>query len=232
MFSPSPMQSLLSEASMLPLLLQRVDNLFQSPATDDALVATDIFSAIVDILRGLNQWESSISNNSSRVLYWLQNYEFHTQVEGSPKGPFIWFPNITMANAFTHIWAFRIICFCELEHLAESQSHLRQEYSRVLKELGIDSPWHAVQTMSQQICQSMEYLLQDEMKLFGPASTVLLLQVAYEVIRMNRSAQEPIREIIHRLDRKGLRSFEILVFERNPFLHRWKSCWAGGNVAY
>lgn len=70
--------------------------------------------------------------------------------------------------------------------------------------------------LSDQICSSMEYLLQDEMKLFGPASTFVPLKTVYHKFKMDGSRQMNIvarcEAIVKRLVDKGLLSAPIIVF--------------------
>lgn len=217
--SPSPMQSLLSQAAALPTILHTLDNL-SGPGTSNQnqCESIRILKCFEDLLNRLNEWEASEFNNATSPLYWYRDQD-------AEEIPCMWFPSITMANAITYIWAFRIICLCEMERLASSLPQPSFEYLRILKEQHIESVQISSETLMRQICESMEYLLQGEMKLFGPASTILPLQVAYAVATMNgnqHNAQLPtLKRIVERLVLKGLQSFPILIFEKNSFLHRW-----------
>ncbi|GKZ29886.1 hypothetical protein AbraIFM66950_006847 [Aspergillus brasiliensis] len=219
--SPSPMQSLLSEAAALPLNLHRLDKISGSNAPiEDQYEVTCILNSFEDLLSSLNEWEASESNNATSPLYWYRDQD--TQASTIPC---IWFPSITMANAITHIWTFRIICLYEMERLASSLPQPNFDYLRILKEHHIKSVQQSSENMMRRICESMEYLLQEEMKLFGPASTILPLQVAYAVATVNGNHNNEelavLKKIVNRLDSKGLQSFPTLIFERNPFLYRW-----------
>lgn len=191
---------------------------------DEAVCLFDSFS---DILKGLNKWEVSVSNNAARPLHWYQEQTTEASKIPAVKIPCIWFSGITMANACTHIWSFRIICLYEMERLAFSFPQLSFAQLKMLGELGIKSVPQGARNLMSQICQSMEYLLQEEMKLFGPASAVLPLQVAYAIatIDPNRHRAEVtvIRNIIDRVVRKGLQSFPLHIFEKNLFMHRWET---------
>ncbi|GKZ26046.1 hypothetical protein AbraIFM66951_005084 [Aspergillus brasiliensis] len=219
--SPSPMQSLLSHAAALPLILHRMDKISGSDAhIQDQYEATCIFNSFDDLLGSLNEWENSESNNATSPLYWYRD-----QDTGASTIPCIWFPSITMANAITHIWTFRIICIYEMERLASSLPQPNFDYLRILKEYHVENVQESSEGLMRRICESMEYLLQEEMKLFGPASTILPLQVAYAVVTVNGNQQNAelavLKKIVDRLVSKGLQSFPTLIFERNPFLHRW-----------
>ncbi len=66
------------------------------------------------------------------------------------------------------------------------------------------------------ICQSIEYLMQEEMRLFGPSSVILPLRVAYDTFRSGGSlTSEKLRwcqRIIARILGKGFQ-FITLFFE-------------------
>jgi len=66
---------------------------------------------------------------------------------------------------------------------------------------------HVVE-LSTRMCQSMEYLLQDDMDLYGPASTVFTLRTAYEALKLYRPRTEEhikwCREIMEGLRMEGL----------------------------
>lgn len=219
--SPSPMQSLLSQAAALPLFLHRIDNISGREASiGDQSEATSILNSVGDLLNSLNEWEASETNNATSPLYWYRD-----QSTKASEIPCIWFPSITMANAITYIWEFRIICLYEMERLASSLPQANFDYSRILKEHHIESVQKSSANLLRQICESMEYLLQEEMKLFGPASTILPLQVAYAVATTNGNQHNlelaVLKKVVDRLVCKGLQSFPIMIFERNSFLHRW-----------
>lgn len=224
-FSPSAMQSLLSQTAVLPTLLQRMDEITDSRiAIDEVCVATQLFNEFGDFLRSLDEWETSVLSRATRPVYWYQDQERESCEMPTTKVPCIRFPGITMANALTHVWSFRIICFFEMERLAFSfQSNLG--YAKVSGNFDRRKVLRNARTLVTQVCQSMDYLLQDKTKLFGPASAVLPLQVSYAVAELDLDGHQielgVVKNVIDRLVHKGLRSFPFHVFERNPFVHRW-----------
>ncbi|RJE25255.1 hypothetical protein PHISCL_02405 [Aspergillus sclerotialis] len=225
-FPPSPMQSLLSQTASLPSLLLRMDSLFSlRGAVQDEYEAVRLFDCFNDTLKGMNEWEISVSNDADQPLYWYQDQATRTSKVSASKIPCIWFSSITMANALTYIWSFRIICLNEMELLARGLPQLNLGQSSASSELGIKSVPRIAQSLMVQISQSMEYLLQEEMKLFGPASAVLPLQTAYVIAMMDANRHHTellvIKDVIERIVRKGLQSFPFFIFDKNPFLHRW-----------
>ena len=73
--------------------------------------------------------------------------------------------------------------------------------------------------LAEKICLSMDYLMQDAMKLFGPASTFYPLQIAYQTFKMNESGQKEnmarVEGVVGRLIKKGLQSAPSIVFGGN-----------------
>ncbi|KAF9888459.1 hypothetical protein FE257_008566 [Aspergillus nanangensis] len=224
-FSPSPMQSLLNQVATLPSLLERIDRLPDRESMSFGPEVNDIFESLVDILHRLDKWESALHSDTATPLYWDRDENrdlCFTKVA-------IWFPNITMANVFTHIWTFRGVALFEMERLIDIFPRLRIDYSTILTDLHFDHVRSTVAEYSQKICQSMEYLMQDEMRLFGPASTLLPLQMAYRAFTSDPVKNEEgvhfIDDIVAGLVKKGLRSVPVLIFEKNPLL------WRGGETA-
>jgi len=126
-----------------------------------------------------------------------------------------------MANVYTNLWAFRIICFSELERLAEHFPcfDLTQDIP-LSKPLNLKHIHTYKTELAKQICLSMEYLLRDEMGLFGPASTYFPLQVAYETFLEDEGIAQKegvkfVEGVVLRLVQKGLRSAPVLVFRRS-----------------
>ncbi|PGG99298.1 hypothetical protein AJ79_08565 [Helicocarpus griseus UAMH5409] len=163
-FEPSPMQGLLSRIAIVPSLLQQVDQLLGSPSQSDTN-AWDIFNAFTNTLSNLQYWEEGLRRESGSAYY--EQLPASSSGEGNIT---TWFLNVTMANVYTHLWAFQIVCLLELERLEAVLSHVspsptfsdrvqfRYDQEKVLK-------------ISSLICSSMDYLIQNEMGLFGPAST-------------------------------------------------------------
>jgi hypothetical protein len=159
--SPSPMQTLISEAAIIPALLERMD------AEDSDAASEELLRNFEAILDRLNAWADAFQSSPSNLspLFWFQ----------APDGagnPHIWFQSITVANALTHFWAFRVVCLRKIDEL-RSRS-LQSDHA--LRETHFEE----VRRLSVMICQSTEYLMQDEMKLFGPASVFFPLQTACE----------------------------------------------------
>ncbi|KAK4189034.1 hypothetical protein QBC35DRAFT_381125, partial [Podospora australis] len=162
---PSSMQVLLGEAAMLPSLIERLDKLSGA----DLEVAKVELRELMASRSRLEAWE----------IGFLTTRE-HPRVRYDVPGGYgtLWFDSLTTANGLTHAWSFNVICLANIERIASHFPELsndigiaRSEISREKKRLSI------------MICQSMEYLVQDNMKLFGPMSGILPLQTAFEAFR-------------------------------------------------
>lgn len=221
-FSASPMQSLLNKAAIIPSLMSQSDLLLDKVhQANFGFELKDLFNRFADALIDLERWEMDYCQEADRWCYWPSNIAVSPATEhyisyGKP----LWYTNVTMANVYTNLWAIRIICFSELERLA---AHLPS--CQVTQDIPLLRPLklkhiHTYKTaLAKQICLSMEYLLRDEMGLFGPASTYFPLQVAYETFledegTMRKEGVAFVQSVVLRLVQKGLRSAPVLVFTR------------------
>lgn len=209
------MQSLLNEATTIPSLLRQSDALLGNRRKRSSSNVTELISRFVDSLNRFDNWETALFLESDGPLYW--QYAATTQGAGpgvsEPNDLLLWYPNVTMANVFTYLWAFRITCLAEVRNLTVLVPRDILEESQSSWKLG--SSFDHIQTritaLAKLICQRIDYLLQDEMKLFGPASTFFPLRMAY------RSLQERdvscIESVVDRVARKGLRSSRAFIFD-------------------
>ncbi|KAK2798628.1 hypothetical protein FQN50_008786 [Emmonsiellopsis sp. PD_5] len=218
-FKPSPIQSLFGQIAIIPALLQQIDQLLaQNPHSSRDLEAKSILYAFVGILSNLEKWETLLQSDSD-----VPSYSICTGDYSSPRPALskdndivIWFPNVTMANVYTHLWTFRIVCLTEAEKiLALLPRHALEEDPMLLRQFQPALVEEKVLRLSSLICSSMEYLMQDGMKLYGPASTFLPLRTAYHAFITSES-QAPnisrIKTIVNRLVGRGLRAAPFIVF--------------------
>ncbi|KAK2755517.1 hypothetical protein FQN54_006457 [Arachnomyces sp. PD_36] len=216
-FKPSIMQSLLSQIAIIPGLLQRSDRLLDPHCEGTDSEARTVFGTFIATLSSLEQWEIALRRNSSTPCYWTCTRDSRSL--GSLLGKCndaIWFPNVTMANVYTHLWTFRILCVAELDKIVTRFPCLVFEDSILSDYFQPTLILEEKVKLSRKICSSMEYLMQDEMKLFGPASTFFPLQTAYQIFTRNEFQQRDdrfrIESIVARLVEKGLRLAPVIVF--------------------
>lgn len=218
------MQSLLSQAAGIPSLLNQSDTLLKElprHSSNDERVS-ELTRSFCDVLNDLERWEEENCQDSS--YRWC--YRPHDSVEPNTtpaeracRYSNLQFTSVTAANIHTNLWAFRIICLTEVQRLFD-----RVDYSDLSQTVPLLRPLSLTQIpaykviLAQQISASMEYLLSDEMSLFGPASTYFPLQIAYEVFLGNQDRWHQeitfVEYIVKRLVAKGLRSAPVLVTTR------------------
>lgn len=217
------MQSLLNKAAIIPSLMSQSDILLaKAHQIGFGAGAKDLFNRFVDALIDLENWEMGYCQESDRWCYWPSDIPvvYPVTTGGSISyGKPLWYTNVTMANVYTNLWAFRIICLSELERLAHHSPPFNMTQDIPLsKSLNLKHVSTYKAAFAKQICLSMEYLLQDEMGLFGPASTYFPLQVAYETFLehgdMRKEEIAFVDGVVLRLVQKGLRSAPVLVFTR------------------
>lgn len=130
-----------------------------------------VLTELNGLLERLDSWATNFLSLSAAAQFWFEP----TRAAGRGR---IWFVNLTAANGLTHFWAFKAICLTNIERLLvlhpEMTSEIRIPQPSILQEM---------KQLSVMICQSVEYLMQGQMKLFGPTSVVLPLQTAYEIFR-------------------------------------------------
>ncbi|KAL4863946.1 hypothetical protein BDV12DRAFT_20545 [Aspergillus spectabilis] len=214
-FSPSPMQSLLNKGLTLTTGLQEIDILLASNS-HTTLEAAPLVSSLLDMRSSLEKWESSFRNTYDGAPYWpIPSFEDGKSSQHAKTH--LWFPNITHANVYTHLWAFHIICLSELEKVIYHFPSLILEHTNLWDKVVALRAGIEMVSLAEQICSSMDYLLQDEMGLFGPGSTFLPLLMAYRAFKKGEDTQCQniiwIQKIVDRLVAKGLRSAPAVIYQ-------------------
>jgi hypothetical protein len=175
------MQQLLSQASKLPSLLERFDIISGSVEQTDCVAIGKLWQDFRNLMEKLQEWESAQWEQASSPLFWVRP----TQTSSAPSdAKDLWFLNLMVANSLTHCWAFKIIAKSHLDELGTTLAALDGDNSQGTLDLSfisdIETP---VATLAAMICDSMAYLLQPEMKLYGPSSTFFTLRAAIQVFK-------------------------------------------------
>ena len=201
--SASPLQALMSGASAIPGLLEEINACKSMATSETASTIEKAFTALVELATGLalNQQPGSESEHPR----WY--------VARATNDSCIWFPDITMANYLTHSWAFWIICITTIRQLRADYPCLmgkqiqvnghRPESQHVTKQL-IE--------ISVRILQSMDFLIQDNMKLYGVASAALPFQTAYDYLEMTDKEGPCARICKQALDKVAQKGYRELLF--------------------
>jgi hypothetical protein len=214
------MQNLLNEVVILPALLHQSDCVLGNLVQADLSDINKIFGSITNVLIRLDEREAALQKGD-QPCYWRCGYvspAVQSRTSDDTHLPLFWYPNITMANAFTHLWAFRIVCLYELKRFITHFSGHDQEQPIWTGQLRMnyDDIQAQILAFAKNISLSMVYLLQEEMRLFGPASTIFPLQIAYKVYRSAGSGHQAdiayLEGIVDELHQKGLKSARAHVF--------------------
>ncbi|KXX76123.1 hypothetical protein MMYC01_206304 [Madurella mycetomatis] len=158
--SPSPVQALMSEAAVIPSILERLDKTGPSGG-----VAAEMLHEFEAALSRLDAWADAFQSSTPFPIYRLAPSVGNGRQH-------IWFQSITSANALTHFWAFKVICLGNIRRLKDAGMDSSNE--RKAAQFG------EIRHLSVMICQSIEYLMQERMRLFGPTSVALPLRTAYD----------------------------------------------------
>ncbi|ESZ95785.1 hypothetical protein SBOR_3802 [Sclerotinia borealis F-4128] len=176
---PSDMQKLIGDVAVLPSILEEIDTLQALPpdaAVQRAYMAKIALSGVHD---RLSKWDGRFGKEEK------SNHEFlqHTDITDRWKDEVLdfWFSSLLAANVYTHMWDFQIICRTEI---AELSSFVRDCNGYGIARVGKAREEHdpRLLALATRIYQCMEYLLQDEMMLYGPAAAIFPLKTAYNVL--------------------------------------------------
>lgn len=193
----------MSDAAMLPSLLEAVDLLGSLPADRAISEAHQIKAGLLKVHESLSEWKSLYEMDAIRPS--CHSWQKHGSTHTANAESCLWFPNILTGNLHTHTWVLDIIYLTEMEKVdlfladrgcAEAGQALEENYYTQACEL------------ANNICHSVEYFLQEEMRLFGPASAIFPLRIAYNVLSRDcQGNQENIKRcqgLIVRIRQKGL----------------------------
>ncbi|KAK4170500.1 hypothetical protein QBC43DRAFT_6855 [Cladorrhinum sp. PSN259] len=187
--TPSPVQALMGEAAIIPKILENLDKRGDLDREMAKVTSGKTLTGLLALLERLESWAVDFRSSSEAPPFWC---EPAGGVYGRGR---IWFKDLTAANGFTHFWAFKVICLINIERLLAS-------YPEFTANVRLPEPcvFDETKKLSIMMCQSIEYLMQGDMKLFGPTSVVLPLQTAYETFRaggdQTKSELDWCREIL------------------------------------
>ncbi len=199
----------MNHAALIPSLLETFDSLMKFPSETDLPVAQEIWTMFDEVLELLYKWEQFYRLGIEKPSYWPRASQavLHP-FPGTGSRESFWFPNIFVANAFTHLWAFRIICIIHCEKLESQFPELPSKNFLVETDPITESAERNAITLSIWICKSMEYLMQDEGRFYGPVSTLFPLRVVYKIFKLDLSLnQEQLdwcQRIVDQLVFKGI----------------------------
>lgn len=171
------MQIILTHAVIIPSILQNTDVLVESPSEATVSDIAETWFSLVDALVSPEQWEMSFADQVNEPSCRDQTANNETNADArasSRRNHRIWLPNIMMANVFTHLWAFQIVCLAKIPRLESSFASIADDDQWLTSQFRCDRIQDDVLEVSDKIRQSMAYLMQDEMKPRGQVSTFSL----------------------------------------------------------
>lgn len=208
------MQTLLSHTACIPSLLQQTDMVLASSRNASLDQATALCTNYLELSSAMRKWEQLLQFHYPGSLWHLPS--FSKPGPSLPPGRSIWFSDITMANIYTHLWTFRIICAIEFDRLFSLYPSADLHCSVAHNIFSSQDIQGHNETLAGIICCCMEYLIQGDLKLFGPLSAMLPLQTAYKVYIMDRQRNSLhiayIGSVVERLVKKGIISAPYVIY--------------------
>ncbi len=188
--STTPIHSLLNHGCVLPRLLGTLDDFKTNNPERDISIAEKLSSEL-QALRGIFQeWERQFSLEHHNTIYWpipssIDKYgiEAGDSQNGMVFPTSLHFPSILTANIMSHYWAFQVIVLSSMEELNSLvYSRFRVKF---LDDLALSRIQLETFEAAKLICQSFEFQILPEMKLFGPAAVFFPLKYALEIFRVH-----------------------------------------------
>lgn len=186
-YPPSDLQLLIGDAATIPSLLEAIDGLSSLPSDLAISEAQRIRQGLLEVQNCLHKWESLHQMDSTYPL----------------------FSSLMTANVHTHALSFEIICLKEIEKV----EMLLTDYGITARlaadeTVEIDYSDRKVSELARQVLSAVDHFLQDEMRLFGPASAVFPLRVAYKVLSKDYEGNQcnirRCRKLIARIRERGI----------------------------
>lgn len=188
----------MSGASAIPGLLEEI-NACKSMATSEAASTLEkAFTTLVELATWLAQNQQP--GSESKLSWWY--------VARARNDSCIWFADITMANYLTHSWAFWIICTTTIRQLRADYPCLKGKQIHLNGHKPESEPiTQQLIEISIRILQSMDFLMQDDMKLYGVASATLPFQAAYDFLEMidKGPCARVCKQALYKITQKGYR---------------------------
>ncbi|KAK3989424.1 hypothetical protein QBC44DRAFT_350636 [Cladorrhinum sp. PSN332] len=208
--APTPLQALMNDLSVVPATLEELDACKLMPANRSSAVVEKSLITLVEVVNKLTQ--SYHSTSASRSLWWY--------VPRAGNKVSVWFPDLSLACYQTNYWAFWIICVLNIRQLREDYPDLRG------KEVQLNGHAPESQNISEQlielsirILQSIEFHIQDEMKVYGVISAAIPFQTAFYLLKKSDGSDGlcsgTYNQVLSKIAQKGYQ--DMLINEDHPF---------------
>ncbi|KAJ6438779.1 fungal specific transcription factor domain-containing protein [Purpureocillium lavendulum] len=203
---PTPLQELITIAAGLPQLLKEHDDCMAGrlPKHNTVTGPRRALSSHLHLLDVLEDWHHKYRSHIAQPSHWAVHRKTH--------GPCLWFSDITVANCLTHYWALWMICATNIRTIrAEHPDLLAMDVligEHVPESTAVT---HQLRQAAISILESVHFLMQDDMKLYGATSLILPLQTACQHLKTHY-ATEPglIQACDSTIDWIELRGFHFI----------------------
>jgi hypothetical protein len=135
------------------------------------------------LLQSLRDWEEAAQNQSTSPLYWKKSGKGHLPACDMEA---FWFKDVMTASSLTFCWAFKIIVLNHHYLVRRSIDTLNpSEHPRYYAQANDSSNREEVIKLAEMICNSMQYFMRPEMKLWGHASTFFTFSTSVHTFKDN-----------------------------------------------
>lgn len=179
----SHFQSLISEASEIPALLENIDSIENSPAQLSVSIARFTITRLNNIINRLDDWVKNWQTTFSGPMSWET-----VCTDGRTS---TWFPNFVVGTCLIHFWSYLVICMTQIRQLKTQFPSIEEGVIRINGHPpGSDQFAKSIIRMAMRILRSLDFFVQDNMNLVGVAEVSFPFHVAIDNIHMLRQHQE------------------------------------------
>jgi hypothetical protein len=198
---PSSMQGFLSQAATIPEIMQKADLLNVETLEKDGIHRLIELS---DIATQLEASAITFEIEPNAPAYWPSSPRSNVAGNGYPH---LCFSDLNAANAFTHLWAFEIVCLSKITELQTAFPCLENMGDSYFGDDILIKPNMRRQRcvdLAINICQSMKYMVREEWMMYGPSCAAFPVRMAFEVLEMDEKG----REILYNLSQSALKDID------------------------
>uniref|UniRef100_A0A8H7K370 Uncharacterized protein n=1 Tax=Bionectria ochroleuca TaxID=29856 RepID=A0A8H7K370_BIOOC len=198
---PSSMQGFLSQAATIPEIMQKADLLNVETLEKDGIHRLIELS---DIATQLEASAITFEIEPNAPAYWPSSQRSNVAGNGYPH---LCFSDLNAANAFTHLWAFEIVCLSKITELQTAFPCLENMGDSYFGDDILIKPNMRRQRcvdLAINICQSMKYMVREEWMMYGPSCAAFPVRMAFEVLEMDEKG----REILYNLSQSALKDID------------------------
>lgn len=195
-------------ATVIPSILQDVEGLETGRLPPE--YADGVLHTIVELFDNTQNWYRTNYGLAHNLPFWT--------TDPDAANPPLWFPNVSVADSMTHYWVLWIVCITNMRKLRFLFPELLGASIFII---GTKPPEDQLVTdtcvqMALWIFQSVEFLTQEEMKLYGPTALALPLTVAYRLMKSGLTSDGELmawcESVVEGIGRKGYHHIVRMVY--------------------